>query len=473
MSSEGAVVTDVDGNTITANDAGQNDGSGYQIYLPTDLDGYVFFPKPAGFDMTTKLRMAMWFATGDSVNGWAGATVLLDDFYYYNSQKSNAVIIAAIEGEISVENVPVTGVTVTSEAQAVVGNTCALTARVSPSNASNKAAIWVSDDEAIATVNTSGVVTGVAPGIVDITATTVDGSFSGTCSFTVTATAPSLHLTTIPTYNNAQNWQFKGVPGNGSWFFIKHIATGKYLTYSGGNIVLSIFAASGEQYWSCDRLGNNSSLVNLMDQTKGIAMVDGQFSTSDTYPEIIFSSEFSNFVPLNSTMFGNDPNGTEMYIGTISFVQDKVRNYLSYTELETADISVDFGNYRVAGYYISKIQPNTSTSEFLAGVTPQSGTELVFNNLAANNIIQTGTTIDVMVNEVKTKTYTAIIYGDIDGDGVISISDLAAIKGHLLKINVLTGVNLEAANIHTKTSLSISNLLAIKRQILGIASIAQ
>ena len=82
--------------------------------------------------------------------------------------------------------VPVTGVSVSPTSVTVnVGATTALTATVTPSNATNKTVVWTSNNTAIATVSSSGVVTGVAPGLVLVTATTQSGSFIASSTVTV------------------------------------------------------------------------------------------------------------------------------------------------------------------------------------------------------------------------------------------------------------------------------------------------
>jgi len=72
---------------------------------------------------------------------------------------------------------PVTGISV-SPAQATisVGGTVSLSAAVSPSNASNKSVTWSSNSASVATVSSTGVVTGNAPGTATITAKAADGS---------------------------------------------------------------------------------------------------------------------------------------------------------------------------------------------------------------------------------------------------------------------------------------------------------
>ena len=64
--------------------------------------------------------------------------------------------------------------------------TAALTATVLPENAGNRAVLWSSSDESVATV-TNGTVIGVAEGVAVITAKTEDGGFEATCTVTVKA----------------------------------------------------------------------------------------------------------------------------------------------------------------------------------------------------------------------------------------------------------------------------------------------
>ena len=84
--------------------------------------------------------------------------------------------------------IAVTGVSLNTNSTSIVeGSTETLTATISPSNALDKAVTWSSNATGVATVNSSGVVTAVAPGNATITVTTHDGSFSASCTVTVTA----------------------------------------------------------------------------------------------------------------------------------------------------------------------------------------------------------------------------------------------------------------------------------------------
>lgn len=84
------------------------------------------------------------------------------------------------------QNVLVTHISVTGTASLYVGDTAKLTAKVEPTNATNPAVTWSSNNESVATVGTDGTVTAVSAGTATITATAQDGSnVSGSCGVTV------------------------------------------------------------------------------------------------------------------------------------------------------------------------------------------------------------------------------------------------------------------------------------------------
>ena len=95
--------------------------------------------------------------------------------------------------------VAVTGVTVAPATLTLeVGQTGALTATVAPATATNKAVTWTSSAPAIATVDASGTVKGIATGTATITVKTADGGKTATCAVTVKeAAAPPVKVTGI------------------------------------------------------------------------------------------------------------------------------------------------------------------------------------------------------------------------------------------------------------------------------------
>lgn len=90
--------------------------------------------------------------------------------------------LVAVEEQIFVDSVVVTP----KEATIAIDEEITLTATVGPEDALDKSVTWSSEDENIATVDSNGVVTGVAPGTVKIYATSNDGSnISGYSTITV------------------------------------------------------------------------------------------------------------------------------------------------------------------------------------------------------------------------------------------------------------------------------------------------
>ena len=88
----------------------------------------------------------------------------------------------------SVDPVAVTGVSLHKNSTSLeVDSSEVLSYEVSPSNATNHGVTWTSSNNNVATVTSSGRVTGVSEGNATITITTSDGNFTDTCTVTVTA----------------------------------------------------------------------------------------------------------------------------------------------------------------------------------------------------------------------------------------------------------------------------------------------
>ncbi|KFB88958.1 DNA breaking-rejoining protein [Serratia grimesii] len=86
------------------------------------------------------------------------------------------------------DDIPVTGVTVApATASITVGATQQLTPTILPADASDKTGTWSSSATGKATVNQSGLVTGVSAGSAIITFTSNDGAKTSTSAITVTA----------------------------------------------------------------------------------------------------------------------------------------------------------------------------------------------------------------------------------------------------------------------------------------------
>ena len=92
---------------------------------------------------------------------------------------------------VTVNAIPVSGVSLKSSTSLEVGGTETLYATITPANATNQNVTWNSSDTGVATVSANGLVTAVAAGTATITVTTADGNKTAACTVTVTASIPT------------------------------------------------------------------------------------------------------------------------------------------------------------------------------------------------------------------------------------------------------------------------------------------
>ena len=94
---------------------------------------------------------------------------------------------------VNASEVKVTGITLNQSSVSVeLGSTTTLAATISPADATNRNITWRSSDTAVATVSSSGAVTGIGEGTATITCTAADGSGrSASCTVKVTDYTPT------------------------------------------------------------------------------------------------------------------------------------------------------------------------------------------------------------------------------------------------------------------------------------------
>ena len=117
-------------------------------------------------------------------------------------KKGEATITAKAGGKtaactitVQTKKVSVTGVSLDNTSLSITeGDTKALKATVTPSNATDKSLSWSSNKTSVATVSSSGTVTAIAPGSATITVKTNDGGKTATCSIIVTKFTPTMSV---------------------------------------------------------------------------------------------------------------------------------------------------------------------------------------------------------------------------------------------------------------------------------------
>ncbi|ASZ09693.1 Ig-like domain-containing protein [Chitinophaga pendula] len=172
--------------------------------------------------------------------------------YVFQLTVSDGTLTAADQVQVTIgggtTNVPVTGVTVApTTVNLSVGGSQQLSATVAPANATNKSVSWQSNNTAVATVNSNGIVNAIAAGTATITVTTTDQGKTATASVTVTGSSSGTKYYRIknrwqPVYlydggtqvnygntpnNNNYQWSLEDV--GGGYYEIKNRGTGDYM----------------------------------------------------------------------------------------------------------------------------------------------------------------------------------------------------------------------------------------------------
>lgn len=116
---------------------------------------------------------------------------------------------------------------------------------------------------------------------------------------------------------------------------------------------------------------------------------------------------------------------------------------------------------------VSNIESQINKVESSASVTVKNGSSVV----TSGNLV-TGETVTITSNG-KSKTYTVVLYGDLNGDGKVNALDLLKVQKHILGINKLTGASLKASDPSKDGKVNALDLLKVQKHILGIAFIDQ
>lgn len=143
------------------------------------------------------------------------------------------------------------------------------------------------------------------------------------------------------------------------------------------------------------------------------------------------------------------------------------------TSVPAPDITTSY----TVGEYFTGVEPQTSVSTFKGKITVKNGTLKVVDSSGKEKTsgnIATGDKVTVYKNDGTAHiSKTVIIYGDTNGDGKISISDLGNVKKHLLEVSTLSGNKLTAADTNKDGRISIVDMANVKKHLLAVKDITQ
>lgn len=123
---------------------------------------------------------------------------------------------------------------------------------------------------------------------------------------------------------------------------------------------------------------------------------------------------------------------------------------------------------------ISKIKAGTTVSSLLSSINQKEYAAVYSGNsvVSGNKNLGTGMKLCIVDKGKITKTYTIIVTGDTSGDGKINITDMIAVKAHVLKKSTLTGAYSNAGDVNGDGKINITDFIKIKAVLLGKDSIS-
>ena len=271
--------------------------------------------------------------------------------------------------------------------------------------------------------------------------------------------------------------------------------------------------------------GNNITVkVNIKDQKMGVSAIDCFINYDNAIFEDLTKDDITTTIPkdkIDTFVYNNDTKKLMITLSesienleTIFNINFKVRDsidenssssiYLSHINLyncdndnylmeeenseeikfdkeEDKELYLSSNKYKIGenntniyesgDEYITRISPETSIEEFLNNLDTNATSKIICNadNTEQNDLselVKTGMTIKLSKQGYQDINLTLVVIGDIDGNGKVTATDLAAINQHILKDIELQNAQFVAADISDDKNITATDLAAMIQIIL-------
>lgn len=343
------------------------------------------------------------------------------------TSKTTRFEVSSISVSYTGSSIAVTGVSVSPTAASIgVGGTQQLTPTITPSDATDKAVTYSSSASGVASVSSTGLITGVSTGSATITVTTHDGSYTATCAVTVTApvsvTGVTLNknstsievggtetLTATVAPNDATN---KSVTWSTSAPGVATVSGGVVTAVSKGSATITVTTVDGSYTATCAvTVTAPQSVIFTAGTDTGSS--GGQYSStiSKSGISIAFSSCRNSDAPYR--IYASSTTKITSTIGDIAKIEFNMNG--SYS-------SAEFSCTSGGGTYVS--------SDSIHGVWTGTSTEVVFtaaNQTRCNSIVVTLASNDPLVElDASSATSVSMLKGDSDFTVKVHVLNIAS-----------------------------------------------
>jgi len=137
----------------------------------------------------------------------------------------------------------------------------------------------------------------------------------------------------------------------------------------------------------------------------------------------------------------------------------------------TQPLTISSSKWLVKGAYLRRIPAETTAAVLLAQLNERAYLRLTQNSvtLSSAKLVGSGTRVELLRSGDKTvlKSLSAVVTGDVNGDGKQTLTDFVQIKAHLLGKRKLTGAFFQAADLNADGAVSLTDFVQCKAHLLG------
>ena len=239
-------------------------------------------------------------------------------------------------------------------------------------------------------------------------------------------------------------------------------------------------SASPNNYLSSLSVNGNYLFQSATNETNFNLVVDSNVTSVD-----IAASKVNASASINGTGSVAVPDATNNLEIIVTAGNGKQRTYtITITKRDEGNaIALDISeilrtlNITNDGTYIHGLALNSEVTTFIARITEKEPLASVTytdkdNKSKTSGIMASGDKLTITTSREE-KTYTIVIYGDVNSDGKITSADYIAIKNHIMDIKKLSTLEQIYADASRDNKVSSADYIAIKNHIMDIKRITQ
>lgn len=201
-------------------------------------------------------------------------------------------------------------------------------------------------------------------------------------------------------------------------------------------------------------------------------------ATYNAYSKIegLLDSQIEFIIPVYENMPETaSPLPTSVDKDTQTKVEEDAKNEIEENQSKIVDI-INQSGYKYSSDYISNIKIGTSAGSMISKL--KNGNEKVtvkVTSIDSNNktiekkdstVLGTGDIVTISTS-TESKSFRVVIYGDVNGDGVVSAVDYVKIKNYIMSASELSGSYKLAADVNLDSAITAVDYVNVKNYILG------